>query len=636
MSLPSRDVLRRRIRHGALLLSGWAERHRVWLTVLVWIAIVAALLVLRWPQIHWLTLSDTDDNVRYVQVRDWLAGQGWYDLTQHRFDPPVGGNIHWSRIVDIPIAGLMLFFRAFVDQGMADRLACGVAPMIPLLLLMLALGAIARRLAGGLGWVLAVLAPLAAQMGIGMYVPMRVDHHGWQLALTVLMVAGLVDRDWRRGGVVAGIASALSIAIGMEMIVYLAAGGALVALRWVFCDGAQRRMLPYALSLGGGASLLFVLTASHANREMVCDALSPIWVAILGAACAGMVLLALLPLRRWPARLAAGLATGALVAAFAWFNWPQCLTGAYQISPELERLWLANIREAKPITVQALSLAVPLMAIPAAAIVALPFALWSARRDGDALWSWATVGLMMLLSIALLFWQLRAGPAAQLLAIPPAAWLAHRAIRVLFTARPLARAGAVLLMAMLAVVAFAYPLYPQANRLWAQATGQQAAAPRPDVKARRERTRKANGQCRTVPALRVLDQLPPATIFTMVDLGPRLIAVTHHSALAGPYHRNGATILDVHRAFDGPADGFRAIAARHHARYVLICPGFPEGTIYQARSPRGFYADMTNGRIPSWLTPVRLNTGLTLPYSVYRIDYGAPSAADGEEIPHQR
>src|SRR3546814_3327048 len=57
------------------------------------------------------------------------------------------------------------------------------------------------------------------------------------------------------------------------MIVYLAAGGALIALRWVFKDGAARRMLPYAISLGGATSVLFVLFASYANREMLCDAI---------------------------------------------------------------------------------------------------------------------------------------------------------------------------------------------------------------------------------------------------------------------------------------------------------------------------------------------------------------------------
>ena len=84
---------------------------------------------------------------------------------------------------------------------------------------------------------------------------------------------------------------------------------------------------------------------------------------------------------------------------------------------------------------------------------------------------------------------------------------------------------------------------------------------------------------------------------------------------------------------DGKAAGFRAIAARHHATYLLICPNFPEGTIYQSRSPGGFYADLMRGQRPDWLVPVRLNTDMTLPYQLYRILY---SPAGSEEIPQQR
>jgi hypothetical protein len=633
MILQSGETLRGRSMGILTALSAWAEKHWKWLVFLMWVAAAAWLLYSRWASVHWLTLNDTDDNMRYLQVKDWLAGQGWYDLRQYRLDPPAGFDIHWSRLVDLPLAGLMLLFRAFFDQGLADRLACGIAPMIPLLPLMLSLGFIARRLAGGNSWILAALAPFAAQMGIGMFVPMRVDHHGWQLALTVLTLAGLIDRNWLRGGITAGIASALSITIGMEMIVYLAAGGALIALRWVFKEGAARRMLPYALSLAGAISILFLLFASHANRQMVCDALSPIWVAIFAAAGAGMTLLALLPLRSWPVRLGAGMLVGAAVAAFAWMNWPQCLSGAYQISPELQRLWLANIREAKPITVQARSLVVPLMAIPVAGLVGLLWALWEARRDGDRLWAWGTVGLMMLFSTALLFWQLRAGPAAQLLAIPPAAWAAYRVIVTIFTARPLVRLAALVGAALLGAAAFATPLYPQFNQLWAKVTGEVPKPRRPGTKDRLAAINKANGRCRTLPALEVLNQLPPATIFTMVDLGPRIIATTHHSAIAGPYHRNGKVILDVHHAFDGPAEGFRAIASRHHATYLLICPGFPEGTVYQARSRKGFYAGLMRGEVPKWLKVVPLKTGATLPYTLYRIDY---SAAGREKVPQQR
>lgn len=621
MILKSGDALRDRVNHILPLLSAWTGRHWKWLTFLLWVVITVTFVTTRWPAIHWLVLSDTDDNIRFVQVKDWLAGQGWYDLRQYRLDPPAGANIHWSRLVDLPIAGLMLFFRAFVDQGLADRLACGIAPLLPLLLLMLSLGFIGRLLAGPNGWILAALAPLAAQMGLGMYAPMRIDHHGWQLAFAVTMLAGLVDRNWLRGGIVAGVSSALSVTIGMEMIVYLGAGGALIALRWVFREGAGRRMLPYALSLGGTTSLCFLLFASYANRQQVCDAISPIWVAVFGAASAGMVLLALLPLRGWAMRLAAGIVMGGAVAAFFWLNWPQCLS-PYQISPELERLWLANIREAKPITAQAQSMVVPLLALPLAGLLGLIWALWDARRDVDRLWAWATVGLMMIFATALLFWQLRAGPAAQLLAIPPAAWAAHRLIAAIVGGTRRVRIGAACGVALLAAIAFAYPLYPQAVALWGQISGTKPRPWRPSAIARNDAIKKANGRCRSLPALEILNQLPPATIFTMVDLGPRLLTTTHHSALAGPYHRNGATILDIHHAFDGPASGFRAIAARHHATYLMVCPNFPEGTIYQSRSPKGFYADLMRNQLPAWLKPVALKSGMTLPYQIYRIDYG--------------
>ncbi|PHP17233.1 hypothetical protein CG471_23880 [Sphingobium sp. IP1] len=637
MNLQSWPAVRARASHWFAILTAYADRHWKWLTFLIWIAILVGMLVDRWPAIHWLTLSDTDDNIRFVQVKDWLAGQGWYDLRQYRLDPPGGANIHWSRLVDIPLAGLMLFFRAFVEQDLADRLACAIAPLLPLFLLMLSLGSIARRLAGGAvgarwAWLFAVLAPLAAQMGLGMFAPMRIDHHGWQLALALTMMAGLIDRNWLRGGVVAGVSSALSVAIGMEMIVYLAAGGALVALRWVFRDGAGRRMLPYGLSLAGATSLCYVLFASYDNRHMVCDAISPIWVAVFGAAGAGMVLLSRLPLRLWWQRLIAGMIVGGAVGLFFLLNWPQCLT-PYQISPELQQLWLANIREAKPITAQAQSLVVPLMALPAVGLIGLLWALWELRRDSDRLWAFATIGLMMLFSTALLFWQLRAGPAAQLLAIPPAAWAGWRLVTAIFTGshrvRILAGIGALLVGA----IACAYPLYPQVIALWQQATGTKPRPWRPSAIARTDAIKKANGRCRTLPALEVLDQLPPATIFTMVDLGPRIIATTHHSAVAGPYHRNGATILDMHHAYDGPADAFRPIAAKHHATYLLVCPNFPEGTIYQSRSPRGFYADLMRGTIPAWLQPVTLKTAMTLPYTLYRINYSAPG---GKKVAQQR
>ncbi|MGE4429890.1 MAG: hypothetical protein AB7E05_04005 [Sphingobium sp.] len=618
------------VRTASARLLLWAHDNWKWLTFLLWLGIATYYLAIRADNIHWFSLGDTDDNLRYAQVRDWLAGQGWFDLRQYRLDPPGGANIHWSRLVDLPIAGLMLLFRLFMEPGQADRWACAIAPLLPLLPLMLSLGFITRRLTrpGSNAWIIAALAPLGAPMGLSMYMPLRIDHHGWQLALTVAMLAGIVDRKWLRGGLVAGFASALSLAIGMEMIVYLAGAGGLIALRWVFKQGAGRRMTPYALALGSGTGLLYAGFASHANRLPVCDALSPIWVAVLGMAAGGMVLLSILPLSRWYQRLGIGMVVGAAVGAFALLNWPQCFTGAYQISPELDRLWLSHVREAKSITQQSFASAISMLALPAGGALAAIAACFvvAAQRDMERLWAWGTVTLMTLFALGLMFWQIRAGPAAQLLAIPAVAWAAHAMLCWLRTGSWGGRLAGLAGVACVAALFNAGAVHGEARR-WKTALigggpppSAQDKAKEDARKARLERIRRANARCRTLPALQALNELPPATIFTLVDLGPRLVATTHHSAIAGPYHRNDAAILDIHHAFDGDPETFHAIARRHHARYFLLCPDFPEGTIYRARSPGGFYSLAERGDLPSWLHEVRLNGLSNPPYRLYRID----------------
>ena len=78
--------------------------------------------------------GDTDDNLRMGQVRALLGGQGWFDLRQHRFDPAHGGaNIHWSRLVDLPLAGLILLLKPLVGGADAERIAVAIAPLLPLL-----------------------------------------------------------------------------------------------------------------------------------------------------------------------------------------------------------------------------------------------------------------------------------------------------------------------------------------------------------------------------------------------------------------------------------------------------------------------------------------------------------------------
>jgi hypothetical protein len=116
-------------------------------------------IVFSWTPITttWLTgvYNDTDDAMRMVQVRDWMAGQGWHDLRALRLDPPAGVLMHWSRVVDIPLAGLIRLFGLVADQETAERLARIVFPLSLQALLLLGAGLTGRLLVGPVGGMLA-------------------------------------------------------------------------------------------------------------------------------------------------------------------------------------------------------------------------------------------------------------------------------------------------------------------------------------------------------------------------------------------------------------------------------------------------------------------------------------------------
>ncbi|MBW3545818.1 MAG: hypothetical protein KY428_09530, partial [Bacteroidetes bacterium] len=148
--------------------------------------------------------GDTDDNMRVMQVRALLHGQDWYDLRQYKLNPPFGADMHWSHLVDLPLAGLILLFRLFVSGPRAEMAAVAVAPLLAYLVLLFGVALTARRLIGPHAYLLAILAMVFAPSANGMFAPLRIDHHGWQLALLSIAVAAvyLGIAGWL--GVVAG------------------------------------------------------------------------------------------------------------------------------------------------------------------------------------------------------------------------------------------------------------------------------------------------------------------------------------------------------------------------------------------------------------------------------------------------
>ncbi len=579
------------------------SRHwKLWLFVL-WILSATLSIYSRWNAIHWFSLGDTDDNMRMMQVRALLHGQDWFDLRQYRLNPPFGADIHWSRFVDLPIAGIILATKPFFGGAIAEKIAVAVAPIIPLGVAFMGLGLTVRRLVAPSAFIAAAGIMLASGIIMLMFAPLRIDHHGWQLALLTINVAGLADPKSARGGITTGIASALSLVIGLEMVPWLAISGAAVALRWIFAGEETMRLRGYGVALAGGTAAGYLAFASYANRVARCDALTPVWLSVMILAGALLFAISFARADHWRMRLMLAAIAGTIVVAFFVIAWPDCLGRPEQVSPELDRLWLSNIREARPLYTQNGSTIIYASALLPGLFGNL-WAMWRERGTARGA-AWAAIALLCVGSALTLVWQTRVAGAASLFAIPGATALGWALIPTLRTSKNI-------LVRTFGVVAAVLVI----SGLWAALVADRLpilTAPDPDLKL----VNKANASCPTAPSLAPIARLPRATIFTFVDISPRLITMTHHDAIAGPYHRNGNAILDVQHAFRGSADQARAIIKRHKATMLLICPNESESTIYAVQNPKGFYVQLVSGKVPEWLEPVPLPPNS--PFKLWRV-----------------
>lgn len=585
----------------------WIERHWRRVFWLLFLGCCAWFLYHKWGQIRWLALSDTDDNMRLAEVKAWLAGQGWFDLRQHKLAPPEGLNIHWSRIVDLPIAALILAFRPLVGDFTAQQIAVTVAPMLALGPALWALILTVRRLVHPRAYPIAFAILMCAQTSLFMWMPLRIDHHGWQLAMLTLVIAGIADPDKRRGGITAGLATAVSFGIGLELIPVMAIAGASIALRWAWDRGEAARMRAYAVALGGGCAVAFGGFASYDNRAMVCDVLSPVYLATLLLTAALLIGLSFMRSDARVLRFALLGAAGLVIGGFFGLSFPQCLGRPERISPELESLWFSHIREVKPITEKPWRDALQTLWLPVVGLAGAAFALRRAWGSAAAP-AWATILALSLFSALGLLWQSRFGPQAQLIGVFGATALGWAYLpRMLGSGSSLVRIGGTLAVffVLSGQVAQFVAMIPKSTKEQRSASAEKKAADRP-------------GRCNTIPALAELDKLPASTMLTFVDLGPRLITMTRHSAVAGPYHRNGEAILGVHRSFRSTSpEVAHAVMKRHGATMLLLCPGMAESTIYRARAPQGFYMQLMDGQVPAWLTPVELREGS--PFRLWRL-----------------
>lgn len=568
------------------------SRHPLFRPLLVGWAIASTVLCLAYARsiAHWW-FPDPDDAMRLLQVRDWIGGQSWWDVDQHRL---WGGafRMHWSRLVDLPLAGVIVLATPLLGSDAAATLAMVLVPLATLFAIMGAAALLTERLAGeeaaGLALMLVPLSiPVVYQAS-----PLRIDHHGWQIALALAAALAVVTRTDRRSGIAAGAALATLLTISLEGLPIAAAITGIALLAWALRPERRRQALALALSMPAVLLTLHLLTRGPQAVVTTCDAVAPAWIAAIGAAC---LLAATIVGMSWrhPLARVAGLGIAAAGGAAVLLRIaPACVAGPFAtLEPLVRTMWYEQVSEGLPVWKQAPAWAAITVALPLVGSVGTYLA-WRASA-GERRTGWAMLGAVLFAATLLSLLVMRSGATANALAVPGAA---YALLAMLTRARALPSVP-------LRTAATAGALVAASPGLAGAALfGIPAASGRvvPTVASASGRTPCDRG--RDMAALATA--LPPSTLFAPIDVTAALLAWTPHRAIGAGYHRNDAAIARVLRTFMAPPEQARALVLASGADFVVGCPGENETELYKAASPNGLWARLERGERIDWLEPV--------------------------------
>lgn len=588
----------------------WGERgnNAYWPVGALWLECALVWLFWHWGSFAHLDFRDPDDAMRLVQVRDFLAGQSWFDVSQHRVSPPHGGPMHWSRLLDLPIAGVIVMLRPLLGQAMAEIVACVTVPLITLATLCFGLFAAVRRFLDVHRALLTVALLVTSFPILTQMAPLRIDHHAWQIATAVGVLGGMLAADARKGGWIAGASMAMWLHISGEGLPFAAIAGGVFALRYAAEPREWSRLMRYVGVLAiGSAGLLLLTHGWTASLVTHCDSMSPPYLLPLALLFPAMLIGRRIAgdgtvLRRVAPVAIAGAGAAALFAAIG----PECLAGPFvTLDPVVYRYWYLGVMEGQPFWRQGPGIAAIVLVPPLVGLVGLVLAI-AREPDRARRMDWLSIMGLSLGSFIIAMLVLRAMSVAHMFAlIGTACLIAHLYGRIRALPGMAERVGATVLLCALSPAG----LTILANSAAETISGKVESPPEKVA-------------CSARPQIEALSALPRTTLFAPIDLGPAILQRTGHSVVATAHHRNVVGIGKVLRAYTQAPDEARRIVTASGARYLLFCPTLSETQRYLAIAPDGLAARLGKGQAPDWLRPVSVPGATDL--GIFRIIPPAP------------
>ena len=571
-----------------------------------------------WSVFHYVysngELMGPDDFLRMSQVHAWMQGQGWFDITAYNMVPPNGGDIHWSRLVDLPIALLIYLFDIVLDFDKATYLAAIVWPLFLMLVTLAVWTLICDRLLDNYHRWLPALFGILSISSINQFSAGRVDHHNIQILLFGLMVLGLVNRDRRWGDFLIGAAIAFSVSIGLETLLIILIVLAVIGLEWATgADKEGRGITRVGISLIVSSLVFYALNFSPEDYFVIrSDANSLFYLVAFGLVGFAFCLLGLVSSLKFGSVNLAGTAqrllVGLLLSGFCilllFLFFPEQLGDPYaNVSAEAKLRWLDYVSEAKSLSIVLNDFPFHWMATVGYYLFVLllgAFVLFNGKYRTTK-----TVSLYIILAACVLgaLWQVRFIRTAALLAVPFCvifSTICWEFLKKKYQDEKLFLYGFQSGFVMFQISIFWYvagAVFFPLEKSEGRSQQEVSAVSQPGIKRREPE------HCMVNSDFEFLRSLPRANLVSDLTTSTAVLFHTEHTVVSGPYHRNQRAILDT-LDFMG-ADEIKA--KRVADKYKLSYLGFCMGKFANSRrdyGPDSVSASILQGNTPAWLEEV--------------------------------
>lgn len=552
-----------------------------------------------------------DDQLRMVQIRDFLNGQSWFDWTQYRMNAPDGAPMHWSRLIELPIAFLIMILSPIFGQNIAEMIAGTLIPLLGLTLTSYMLGRVALSLWNRQAAIFAIIMTWINPAIAFQFRPMRIDHHGWQIMLATLALWSMFWPSKKRGGIALGSALAIWLHISLEGLPITAAFFILLGWRWIIEKAHGQRLIWTITSFTITTFALYIITQGlPIGAATYCDSISPPYLA--ATAVAGAIMLVAInstPDKRWVRFLSAAFA-GASALALLLYLAPQCSGGAFaQLDPLVHDYWYVNVSEGLPLWHQKLNAILLSAAIPIIAIIAIftlvPKMAYSARSK------LYMIGFFLIYAALLSCFVFRTITVANAFAIPLVAIILAQFFDA-YRRSPYPVKRMSLVIAML-TIATSGPLLSALSSFILPSNSNNTAQPITNESS--------IIPCKSTQGLAALNSLAaPSNIMAPFNLGTLILLNSDHHIIASSHHRNETAMRDQISAMIGKPDDAIAIIKKRKIDYIVTCPLTQEWGNYQSKH-KGSLADVIlQNKPPIWLKAVEHDGDLM----IWRVDLSKP------------